>query len=288
MIIAAPALWLPPEKPAIVRVHDLAGLPSWQEMRRRDRALCEGVFPFPFFPPRTSILSPPPANLWGWWSAEYAYTETSGTPSTLITSDGTAIGSLKDLSGNGHHAYQATAGNKPTYKTGIKNGCPAVLFTSASAKYIATTGVPTLQPTTLFVVVNLTTWATAKAVFSTEAMSPAFGLFTYSSANNFAQYNGGFGTTFENGTGWHLIYSRINGSSGTARIDNNSNTSSSLAAGGTGSTIQLGGNTSNSFYYDDYICEWLFYNADYSDPTSGDALLARQYLNSKYALGLGI
>lgn len=47
MIIAAPALWLPPEKPAIVRAHDLSGLPSWQEMQRNRQR--NGTFPFPFF-----------------------------------------------------------------------------------------------------------------------------------------------------------------------------------------------------------------------------------------------
>lgn len=51
MIFSAPALIIPPEKPAIVRACDLRGLPSWQEMQRRERALKEGTFPFPVVPP---------------------------------------------------------------------------------------------------------------------------------------------------------------------------------------------------------------------------------------------
>jgi hypothetical protein len=40
--------------------------------------------------------------------------------------DGDAVGSWEDLSGNGRHAVQATAGSKPIYKTGILNGTPVV------------------------------------------------------------------------------------------------------------------------------------------------------------------
>jgi hypothetical protein len=63
MIIAAPALWLPPEKPAIMRANDLSGLPSWWEMRRRDRARREGMFPFPLFIRPTSAAIPPEVKL---------------------------------------------------------------------------------------------------------------------------------------------------------------------------------------------------------------------------------
>lgn len=47
MILAAPPLILPPEKPALVRAHDMHGLPSWPEMQRR----VDATFPFPFVPP---------------------------------------------------------------------------------------------------------------------------------------------------------------------------------------------------------------------------------------------
>lgn len=51
MIIAAPTLWLPPDRPAIVRAHDLSGVPAWQEMQRREHEQRrEGVL-VPFFVP---------------------------------------------------------------------------------------------------------------------------------------------------------------------------------------------------------------------------------------------
>lgn len=46
-MIFAPAIILPPEKPALIRAHDLKDLPSWDEMQRREKALKEGTFPFP-------------------------------------------------------------------------------------------------------------------------------------------------------------------------------------------------------------------------------------------------
>lgn len=282
MIVATPALWLPPERPAIVRAASL------DDVKRINRET-DGIFPFPFFVPKTSALTPPTTNLWGWWSADYSYTETSGTPTTLITSDGTAIGSWFDRSGNGRHAYQTTAGQKPTYKTSIKNGLPAALFAAASSKYLSVGSAPTYNPTTVYIVFNMTTWAGSRCLIANTAVNPAHLIGTHTSANKLAQYNNSYGTDFENGTGWHLVYSRVNGTAGTARIDNNSNTSSTFSGGGSaGSTLQLGANTGNSFYWDDYICEMLLYTADHTDPTAGDSLLVRQYLNSRYALGLGI
>ena len=57
MIIAAPHLILPPERPALVRAADLKGLPSWQEMERRERAVREGMLPFPVFCPAVGGIS---------------------------------------------------------------------------------------------------------------------------------------------------------------------------------------------------------------------------------------
>ena len=46
------------------------------------------------------------------------------------------IGSLTDWSGNGNHATQATAGNRPVYKTGVLNGLPVARF-DGSNDYVA-------------------------------------------------------------------------------------------------------------------------------------------------------
>lgn len=46
---------------------------------------------------------------------QYLFQEEDGTGA--VSSDGMAVGYMADLSGNGHHLVQATAGSRPLYKT---------------------------------------------------------------------------------------------------------------------------------------------------------------------------
>ena len=82
-----------------------------------------------------------------------SYTETSGTPTTLITpSDGTAIGSWKDLKEvEMVDTRIRLPGQKPTYKVNIKNGYPSALFAAASSKYLRVGSVPNTT-TTVYIV----------------------------------------------------------------------------------------------------------------------------------------
>lgn len=50
----------------------------------------------------------------------YLYQDAAMT--TAVASDGDPIGAVLDRSGNGRHCIQSTAGNRPTWKTNIKNG----------------------------------------------------------------------------------------------------------------------------------------------------------------------
>src|SRR5215831_11869900 len=56
-------------------------------------------------------------SLKAWWAADL-----------MTASDGAAVGTWPDQSGNGIDATQATSGNKPIYKVNIINGLPALLF----------------------------------------------------------------------------------------------------------------------------------------------------------------
>ena len=66
-------------------------------------------------------------------------------------SDGDAMSSWTDSSGNGNHAVQATGANQPLYKTGIVNGKPAVLFDDTNDKMVVA-GLPVGVPLSVFVV----------------------------------------------------------------------------------------------------------------------------------------
>ena len=87
-----------------------------------------------------SELFQPSGSPAGWWDA------------TKITGleDGDPVGTWSDLSGNGKDLSQASAGNKPTYKTDIQNGLPAVLG-DGSDDYINKDWTSVDQPNTHFV-----------------------------------------------------------------------------------------------------------------------------------------
>ncbi|MDR3456220.1 MAG: glycoside hydrolase family 76 protein [Verrucomicrobiae bacterium] len=51
-------------------------------------------------------------------------------------SSGAGVSLWPDASGNGYNAFQATAGNQPTYVTGAINGLPVVRFNAANSSYL--------------------------------------------------------------------------------------------------------------------------------------------------------
>ena len=51
-------------------------------------------------------------------------------------SDTDPVPSWADLSGNGHDFAQGTSGNRPVYRTGIRNGLPVVRFAGSSSQYL--------------------------------------------------------------------------------------------------------------------------------------------------------
>lgn len=82
-----------------------------------------------------SALRPPDpfqifgSNLKGWYSAWDAATLFKDTArATPVTADGDAVAGWADKSGNGNHLQQATAGNRPLYKTSIQNGRSVLRF----------------------------------------------------------------------------------------------------------------------------------------------------------------
>lgn len=91
-------------------------------------------------------LTFPRANLKGWWAAD-----------SLALSNGAAVSSLPDLSGNGFTFVQATGGNQPTFNTNQQNGKPGLTF--AGSQFM-TAGVPvTGQVFSMFAVLKNTSAA---------------------------------------------------------------------------------------------------------------------------------
>lgn len=75
----------------------------------------------------------------------------------IVSTDGTALGTWSDVSGNGRNATQATGANKPIYKTGIQNSLPVVRCGASPVQYVQAATWGTLaQPNTVVVVGSVT------------------------------------------------------------------------------------------------------------------------------------
>lgn len=83
---------------------------------------------------------------------------------SLALSDGAAVSSWTDSSGNGRTASQATAGNQPTFKTNILNGKPVVRFDGTTD--FMTVAVNAGDTYTIFMVVMLTSTAASQQLFN--------------------------------------------------------------------------------------------------------------------------
>src|SRR3990167_214787 len=85
-------------------------------------------------------------------------------------SDGNAVATWTDLSGNGNHATQATGANQPLFKTGIVNGKPVVRF-DGSNDYLSLSGTAlnmarNIPGITMFAVLQTTKPGSIRRVFS--------------------------------------------------------------------------------------------------------------------------
>src|SRR4051812_40492914 len=68
-----------------------------------------------------------------------------------------AVGTVTDRSGNSRNATQATAAQKPTFKTGIQNGLPVYRFDGVDDNMATAAWTALSQPTTIFFVASYTT-----------------------------------------------------------------------------------------------------------------------------------
>lgn len=85
--------------------------------------------------------------------------------------DGAAVATWNDDSGNANHASQATAGNRPLYKTNIRNGLPAVRFDGVN-DYLTLTSNLIVGPATVLIVFSKSLHTTGyKALLSAQKIA---------------------------------------------------------------------------------------------------------------------
>ncbi len=264
---------------------------TWYVRARTERADCA---PSAWSNTETKTLAassgPPATALYGWWNAENSFTETSGTPTTPVAPDGD-IGSLLDLSTNGHHVYQTTGALKPQYKTGILNSLPAARF-DGSAYLQGATG-PTGNSFSMYAVVNRTADVALGAIISQDdgSINPRY-LMGDSGSGGVEIFNGGIGAVATMAsTTYHMVAGNVDNTGAfptQIKVDNGTTVTTNSTGGGfTGTSFDIGALAIFSRYWNGDILEVLIYEAVH-DFSTGDGLAVRQYLNTRYNLGLGI
>lgn len=244
-----------------------------------------------------TTIEAPTTNLWGHWMGSEVYTETSGTPSTRQTTDGGDIGSLKDMSGNGRHFYQTTASAKPHMEeapTGF-NGEDCIDFTS---QYMVTTGsVYWPDNFSIYVVAERDAWVTLGVL--TGSPTAGTGIFfqdgnagqgasspNFYCGNGVPESNAAGPYSLTNGSPFLAAGSKDASENTSLRVDDSSTLTGTTYAFNSTLLMWLG-YSGGSAYWNGRLAEFLLYDTAHTF-TTGDGLQARQYLNQKYDLGLGI
>lgn len=118
--------------------------------------------------------------------------------------DGDAISQWDDLSGNGHHAVQASGTKQPLYKVGIKNGKPMLLF-DATDDNLRTTDTVTVNVAgvTIFVIASTGAGSYATIVETGAVYTDNYGFFLSRDTTDRALAGslGNVGSTICNSTG---------------------------------------------------------------------------------------
>lgn len=142
-------------------------------------------------------------------------------------SDGDPVGTWLDLSGNDYHET-ASGGDRPTYKTGIRNGLPVVRFNGSNYMKTATANPATSQPTTVFVVTNGP--SVSGAVF--DSNTAAAHLMDSGGGTQLRIYAGGaVQRLYTRDEQWHIHTARYHGASAFIRSDGRRHTIGNVGAG---------------------------------------------------------
>ncbi|MCC7354553.1 MAG: hypothetical protein IT330_12470, partial [Anaerolineae bacterium] len=204
----------------------------------------------------------------------------------LVLSDGSPVASWPDASGAGHDASQASAENRPVFKTGILNGKPAVRFVGASSTYLTYDGTWLANtPFTIFIVDANTTTGGSKYYLGGGTSATNYNLIVGWRASGIftlAQYNNDFNVAAANQPSGQ-IWSVVRSTSGREILQNGfskgSDSNTTLLAGNAGAQIgRFFGN-----YISADIAEIIIYTKTL---TTQERQNVEGYLSGKYGITL--
>ena len=225
--------------------------------------------------------SPPMTNLICWLKADAGvYSDAGTTP----CADGDTVRQWSDQSGNGNHAVQATAGNRPTFKVSIVNGLPVVRCIHSRPDTIVVPADFSTPPWTMGVVATISGSSKQRVI---AAVNNNWAFSWLGGGRQWAFYNGNapniVGGPFAADTVWRCYTGEGRTSDGSGYLwENGIETNMGPFATSGPNAISIGGQVSGGETSDCDVAELLFYNAQLSDATRG---LLEAYLSTRYSLG---
>ncbi len=198
-------------------------------------------------------------------------------------SNGGAVATWSDSSGNGRDLTQATSGNRPTYQTNVVNGKPVVRFSAASSQHITNSTNFTTPVTVIYV--GKQTGGANQRVLTSVGNNWLLGF--WNGAKNVAYLNGwvagaGVPGSPATDTSWHVYSAVETGSLSSVYGDGTLLASNaSGVAGPNGISIGCWAFSGVTECSNADVAEVLVYNSALS---GNDRAAIENYLNRKYAL----
>jgi hypothetical protein len=194
----------------------------------------------------------------------------------ISASDGDAIDTWTDLSGNGNHSTQSDATKKPTYKTNIINGKPVLRFDALDDAM--DNNLIISNPYTIFIVEYFSTnTANSRTINSITVNALISG---GRSGNNSVYVDGNVSDYYTTAPAKVMLNLQTGATNMVYRVNGIDRTSSSLSSRDFGH-LHLG---TDVVYAEPAACdiaEIIVYNSSLSD---ANRTLVQTYLNNKYAI----
>ncbi len=183
----------------------------------------------------------------------------------LALTDGAAVTSWTDSSGNSHPATQAVALQQPVYKTNILNSLPVVRFNAANLTTLATALFTLDQPVSVFMVVMVKDNTADQYPTDALTLNQRAFILDISNPGDVSLYGGG--TLFNVNAGlasnsYNVLGAIFNGASSLISINGTATTGVTSGASASGITIGSGGAGNQPLGGD--IGEILFYASSIS------------------------
>ena len=222
----------------------------------------------------------------GWTPADIADLKVwldAGTITGL--SDGDAVTTWTDLSGNSNSPTQATAGKRPLYKTSIINSLPVVRGDGSDDYLAKTFGSALSQPNTVFIVCKWIALGTGDYRFVCDAPTGTrHALYRKPAASSkWGFYAGSLGDTDDAvDTSAHYLVAVFNGASSSLRLDGVEIDTSNIGTQTMGGAILFTADALTGTYCSNVdIAEYGVYDAGLS---AGNIGLLETYLSAKYGI----